>query len=237
MDIKKTLSDIGLNEGEIKVYLALLKLGSVQVSKLKEETNLHRTTIYDFIEKLLNKGLVNYVVRNNIKYFSATNPEKLLEYIKEKEESIKDILPSLKEMSQYKKEAIKVEVYKGLEGLKTILNNIIKTKKELVGFSLDDSEFEKRLPVFMEQFFRREKELGIGERLLTSKNAKHFYKNKNTHYGFIDEKYFNPNPTLIYGNKIANIIWEPLTTILIENNELADSYRKHFELLWKIAKK
>ena len=66
MDVKQVLSELGLSEGEIKVYMALLKLGSSPVSALKEETKLHRTTIYDFIEKLLNKGLVNHVIKNNV---------------------------------------------------------------------------------------------------------------------------------------------------------------------------
>ena len=72
MDVKPVLKRIGLNEGEIKVYLALLKLGSVNVNKIKLETKLHRTSIYDFLDKLNKTGLIeissDYLKKKN---FSA----------------------------------------------------------------------------------------------------------------------------------------------------------------------
>ncbi len=235
-EIKKALSEIGLGEGEIRVYLALLKLGSVQVSKIKEETRLHRTTIYDFVEKLLNKGLVNYVIRNNVKYYGATHPNKLLDFVKEKEENIKGILPQLAALTETKNEEIKVEVYKGTEGFKAVLNDIIRVGKDMVGFGIDEAKFKERFPILMEQYFKKEEACGIKERLLASEGAKFLFRKKTTKYRFIPDEFFNPTPTAVYGNKIVFIVWEPLTVVMIENPELADSYKKYFEMLWNIAK-
>lgn len=237
METQKVLKDIGLSEGEIKVYLALLKLGSVPASKIKEETKLHRTTIYDFVEKLLNKGLINYVVKNNIKYYKATHPNKLLEFIKEKEENVKGILPALTKLAEFKKEEIKVEVYKGVEGFKTVLNDLLRIGEDMVAFGVDEVKFKERFPLLMKQYFKKEEDRGINERLLTSEDTEFIFKKKTTNYRFVPKEFFNPTPTIVYGNKIAIIIWEPLTIILIENPELADSYKKYFEMLWKIAKK
>lgn len=42
----------------------------------------------------------------------------------------------------------------------------------------------------------------------------------------------------MYGDKVALIDFhKPFTTIIIENKDVAQSYRQHFEFLWKIAKK
>lgn len=235
-EIKKALSEIGLSEGEIRVYLALLKLGSVQVSKIKEETRLHRTTIYDFVEKLLNKGLINYVIRNNVKYYNATHPNKLLDFIMEKEESIKEILPQLAALSETKKEEIKVEVYKGVEGFKAVLSDIIRVGEDMVGFGIDEAKFKEKFPILMEQYFKKELEKGIKERLLASEKTKFLFRKKTAKYRFIPNEFFNPTPTAVYGNKIAFIVWEPLTVVMIENSELADSYKKYFEMLWNGAK-
>lgn len=237
MEIKEVLREAGLSIGEVEVYLALLKIGSVPVSKIKEETKIHRTTIYDFLEKLLNKGLVNYVVKNNVKYYKATHPNKILEFIKEKEENIKEILPELKELAEIKKEEIKVEIYKGAEGFKTLLNDIIRVSKDFVAFGVDETKFKERFPIIIEQYFKKEEERGIKERLLTSEETKFIFNKKTTNYRYIPKEYFNPTPTMVYSNKIAIIIWEPLTIIMIENSELADSYKKYFEMLWKIASK
>jgi len=237
MSIKEALSEIGLNEGEIKVYLALLKLGSSPVSEVKKETELHRTTIYDFIEKLFNKGLVSYVIKNNVKYYSSKKPDQLLDYLKEKQEKIKKIIPELTELSKHQAKDIRVEVYKGIEGLKTVLNDIIRVKKDLLGFGLEEREFQTRLPIFMEQFFRKEKEFKISERILVSDKTEFIFTNQNTKYRYIPDKYFNPNPIFVYGDKVANVIWNPLTIIITEHADLANSYQKYFEMLWKEGRK
>ncbi|MFH1010525.1 MAG: helix-turn-helix domain-containing protein [bacterium] len=231
-----TLKEIGLSDGEIKVYLALLKLGALQASKIKEDTKLHRTTIYDFLEKLLNKGLVNYVIKDGVKYFKATTPEKLLDFVKEKEDHVRDILPQLHTLALPDLDAVKVEVYKGVEGLKTILNDILRTGKPLAGMGIDETKFE-RFPVLLEQFFKKEEKAGIKERMLTSEKAALTYRKKTVEYRYIPQDYFNPTATLIYGDKVAVFIWEPFTVIVIDNAQLSDSYRKHFELLWATSKK
>lgn len=236
METKEVLEQIGLSDGEIKVYLALLKLGSCPVSDIKEETNLHRTTIYDFVEKLLNKGLINYVVKGNVKFFKATHPNKLLDFIQEREENIKEVLPNLIRLAEFKKEDIKVEVHKGVEGFKTFLNDVLRVNKEFLAFGVDEAIFKERFPILMEQYFKKEAKTNVTERLLTSEKTKFTYDKKTTHYRQIPAEFFNPTPTAIYGDRVMIIIWEPLTIIKIQNSELADSYRKHFEMLWKIAK-
>ncbi|MBU0471921.1 MAG: helix-turn-helix domain-containing protein, partial [Nanoarchaeota archaeon] len=209
MNKEETLKQIGLSDGEIKVYLALLKLGVSPVSNIKEETNLHRTTIYDFVEKLLNKGLASYVIKNKVKYFKAAHPDKLLSFVKEKEDNIKEALPELIKLTEFEREEIKVEVYKGKEGFKTLLNDYLRVGVDMVGFGVDETKFKERFPILMEQFFKKEKKAGMNERLLTSEKAKFTYNKKTTNYRYIPEEYFNPTPTIVYGNRVATVIWEP----------------------------
>lgn len=236
MNTEKALSEIGLSEGEIKVYMALLKLGPSPASAIKEETRLHRTTIYDFVEKLLNKGLINYVVKNNTKHYKATHPEKLLDFVKEKEDHVKNVLPELIKLSEFQKEELKVEVYRGEEGFKTVLNDIVRTKSDMVGFGVDEVRFKNKFPITMENYFRKEEELGLTERILVSDKTGFVFDKKTIKYRYIPDEFFSPTPTLIYDNKVITVIWEPFNVIMIENPGLADGFRKHFELLWKMAK-
>ena len=66
-------------------------------------------------------------------------------------------------------------------------------------------------------------------------------KTKNIPYAeirYLAKNYATPAATNIYGDKVAIINWteDPLA-ILINNKEIADSYRKYFEILWKNAKR
>jgi HTH-type transcriptional regulator, sugar sensing transcriptional regulator len=236
MDINKALEEIGLSEGEIKVYLALLKLGSVPVSRIKEETHLHRTTVYDFVEKLLNKGLVNYVLKGGIKHYKATTPNKLLEFVKEKEEAIKEILPEIKRLSKHAQEEISVEVHKGKEGVKTLLNDMIRTKKDWIGIGVEDTDWERVAPLEIDRYFIKEAKAGIKGKVLASEETSFIYKMKQHEYRYLPREHFNPTNTIVYGDKTAIVIWDPLTVIIIENPSLADSYRKDFRIIWKFAK-
>ena len=88
MDIKRLLQDLGLEEKEAKVYLALLSLGETTATKISKKTNLDRTLIYQLGNKLIEKGLASYIIKNNVRYFSAANPEKLVQDLKEKEKQL-----------------------------------------------------------------------------------------------------------------------------------------------------
>jgi len=236
MEIKAVLENLGLSDGEIKVYLALLKLGNSPVSKIKEESRLHRTTIYDFIEKLINKGLVSYVVKNNIKFYSAMHPSKLMDFVKEKENHLKNILPNLIKLSEQHKEEIKIEVFRGKEGFKSLLNLMLREKKDVYGYGIDESEFEARFPIEIKQYIKKEQKLGMKEKLISKKGAGLYYKSSHIKYKFFDDKFFSPTPWLAFSDYVSVIIWEPLTIILIKSKELSKGFHKHFNLLWRIAK-
>src|SRR3989338_3324676 len=138
MGYENVLNGLGLSEGEIKIYIALLKLGPVPVNKIKEETRIHRTAIYDFLEKLKNRGLVSCVVENKVNQYSAAHPNKLLDVIGEREDSIRAIVPELTNLLVKGAKEMSVEVYKGKEGLKASLMDIVETGKDLVGFGIDE---------------------------------------------------------------------------------------------------
>ena len=237
MELLKKLEKIGLSTGESKIYLALLRCGSVPVRKLKEETNLHRTTIYDFLEKLLNKGLITFVKRGKINYYNATNPEKLIDMLAEKQSVVNEILPLLKQCSLEQEHEISVEVFKGKEGIKTILNDILRTGKDYVILGVDERMFQEKLGSFMDTFFRKEKEKGFKERILTSNEVTFTYPYETAFYRYLPKESFNPTPTYIWANNVGIVIWEPLSVIKIKSAALADSYSKYYEILWNTAQK
>jgi len=237
MDLKEVLHELGLSQGEIDVYLALLKLGSAPVSKIKEETEYHRTVIYDFIEKLINKGLVSYVIENNIRLHKAAHPSKLLDLLKEKETKVNSIMSELIALSEFEQEDVAVEVYRGREGVKTVFNKIIRNKGEMLALGVDESRFDKVMGSYMKNFFVREKDAGCSERLLTYIGAPFIYHAENITYRYVPKEYFNPTSTFIFGDNVGILIWQPLMIIFVTSKELADAYRKQFEMMWAVSKK
>ena len=133
------LVELGLTNGEAKVYLSLLKLGLSKVGSIVKDCRVSYSKVYDVLERLILKGLVSYVLIGNIKHFNAVEPYRLQDYIQKKEEQIKlqkdkasKIIPDLVSIvnkrrrknkdSILKSAAIErnhTEIFKGDQGLRT----------------------------------------------------------------------------------------------------------------------
>src|SRR3989338_6396814 len=123
MEAEDILQESGLSGNESKIYLALLKLGPSLAGKIADETKLNRTHVYDRLRHLLEKGTVSYTIQSGKKYFTAAHPNKLLETMQEKEARLQEIIPSLSKIE--KNDNVEIEVYRGKEGLKTILQDYL----------------------------------------------------------------------------------------------------------------
>ena len=114
------LEEIGLTKSEIKTYYALLELGSTTTGKLVDKAGVASSKIYEILDKLIDKGLANFIIKGGTKYFEASSPERIIDYIDERQaqitkqkDELKKILPELelkRQLSKYKSEA---KIYKG----------------------------------------------------------------------------------------------------------------------------
>ena len=175
---KEELIKIGFSKSETEIYLTLLRLGKATVTKLTQETGIHRTYIYDVIEKLREKSLVSQIREDNKKYFQATEPERIKEYLLEKVDSINKLLPELNKIRKKSVEETSVEIYKGEEGIKTILNDIIREGKDYYAIG-SVKEFEEILPIFSEQFLLKVNKNKIKEKVILKEGVKILESKKN----------------------------------------------------------
>ena len=79
------LKQAGLTENESKIYLSLVDHGPNLAGRISRLTGLHRRTVYDVTEMLIKKGLIGYILKNNRRYFEASNPNRILEILQEKD--------------------------------------------------------------------------------------------------------------------------------------------------------
>jgi HTH-type transcriptional regulator, sugar sensing transcriptional regulator len=78
---------------------------------------------------LQEKGLVAYTIHDKIKYFSPTDPKKLIEILKEKEKKVLGILPELEKIKEIAKNKQSIFIYEGSKALKVVFNDILHTLK------------------------------------------------------------------------------------------------------------
>jgi sugar-specific transcriptional regulator TrmB len=234
------LKRIGLTGNETKVYLALLKLGESLASSVSKETNINRSLIYRILEDLINKGFVSYVIKENRKYFSSANPHKLLDILKEKEEEIKKIIPTLINLKKSEERNIpKVEVYSGKEGMKSILEKALFEKEILVLGARRD--FAEKLEFYHPNWHKRREKLKISLKALFQKEQdilRNLGKINHTKVRYLSESIKSEVMFSIFGNNLAVELWSDFPmTILIRDDRISEGFKHYFNLLWKLAKK
>lgn len=246
---KSALTELGLTDYEVTIYVTLLELGESSASTVAEKTRLNRTHTYDILESLISKGLVSYVIKDNRKYFQATDPHRLLESIKEKEkylnqqeENIKQLIPRLLSLRPAKEEIKKktnVEIFHGKEGIKTVYNDILKKAREYYVLGAT-GKIAEIMQFYFPHHERERIKKKIRLRLLFNESARGKEIAREREYAeirFLPPEYSSPIPTTIYNNKVVTLVWTEPLAIVVENKEVANTYQKYFNLLWQISRK
>jgi sugar-specific transcriptional regulator TrmB len=250
--INETLEGIGLTKSEIKVYLALLDLGSSSTGPLIKKSGVASSKIYELLDKLIEKGLVSFHIESETKHFTAADPHRLISYTKNKKndlekkhEQLKEIMPLLE--SRYKNfdKETKVELFQGYKGVETIFNDMIHELKKndeflVIGGGNNTSQNE-RTKQFFEKIHKKRSDKGIKLKIIFSESRRKSMKEIKlfpfTEYRYIPEN--TPSTINIYKDIIILLTMSPTpAAIRIKDKNITESYRIYFNNLWeKFAKK
>jgi len=227
------LKQAGLTENESKVYITLIETGPNLAGQISRKTGMHRRTVYDVTEMLIKKGLVGYILKNNRRYFEASNPNRIIEILQEKQELLNPLVHTLLEKYNSEKEKQETNFYKGKEGLKAIFEDQLNYKEILIlGAS---PEAYNILKFYFKWYDKKRTKKKIKVKIIAY--DKKIKKIPLAEIRYLPKKYESPVAMNIYGNKTAIILWakQPIV-IAIREKEIADAYRNYFEIMWKIAK-
>jgi len=218
------------------VYKTLLNLGPSLAGQISRKSGLHRRTVYDTTEMLIKKGLIGYIVKNNKRFFEAASPTLFLDMLKEKETNIRSILPEMLLAYEQTKEKQETNFYTGKAGLKTVFEDQIETKKEILVLGASPLAYDI-LKYYFKWFDKSRVKHKIKTKIIFNKRQD--FKIPLSEIRYLPEKYSSPLAINIYGDKVAIILWskENPLAIVIKNKEISQGYKKYFELMWKTAKK
>ena len=131
--VHDVLREAGLSKGESKVYLALVEIGESTVGPIARKADVSLSKIYEILDNLIRKGLVSSVTKNNVKYFLPADPERIIDYLKNKkdkineaEEKVRHILPDIKSRAQRSERAGVLTLFEGFRGIKTFYEQLLR---------------------------------------------------------------------------------------------------------------
>jgi sugar-specific transcriptional regulator TrmB len=256
MQLEELLEELGLDNNEVKIYILLCDAKSLSASAISKQTQIPRTTVYRCLDSLIDHDLVDQILDDYHKLYSAKNfpnLERQLEQKAERIEQIKLTLPSIKDLitasNEYTQPGTKVLFYRGMHRLKQqIWNELEAQDKNIVGFGylIYKEVFGK---AFSERYYQEKIKRGIIGRELISSDDKYItpkhikrFRDK-SRYGNYDWRYINAddvtirNNLVIYDNVLSILNWVDgeIFGVEIHNKTIADLQKQIFELLWKQA--
>lgn len=248
-DLLKTLTNIGFNEKEARVYLTLLELSEALPGTIARVSGIKRSTTYLILEQLEKKGLASHIKREGRLYFQSCKPDLLIETQRKKYDEVKSHLSSLEtvlpELNLLHKDFTvtpQMSVFRGDEGIIHILDDSLSAKGEIYCWSNTGLASSSALQKYQPSFLKKKIERKIHSKCLFTydQSGLQFKKNSKKElrevYLIPVEKYPFKNEINVYNDKTSIISLTDRVGVIIQNQDIADSQRALFNLGFEYAK-
>jgi sugar-specific transcriptional regulator TrmB len=238
---------LGLSPNEAKIYESLVETGESGISAIAINAKIHRRNAYDAIHRLVDKGLVFEIFSSGENRYNAVDPDKLLELLAEKQESLQKILPDLKKKFVQRVAPQEAYIYRGLEGQKNIFRDMLRVGADSYFIGAKGGWYDPRIEAARHAFFKEANKKGLKfiqlfEHAIKEKlpNFPKHFEGKQLQYRFLPKAYATNSAIHIFGDYVITYtglsigkIEEDTVFFVIHSKDLAESYRKWFWYMWE----
>lgn len=239
--IKEQLQKVGLTPGESEIYELLLQSGETKAGSIIKKANITSSKVYDVLQRLIHKGLVSFIEKQGIKHYQAMPPQRLIEYLEEKKDAIAKVQEDVHKIMPLlqKKDPVQnsVRMFIGKQGPKIVLKELLEASKRTknnYGYGTPKNPYAKYFPHEFKEYLLQEKKHKLKTKLLFAKG--HIEKQPTAQIRYLPPEFMVPVRTMIAANKVFLVDFtDNMTTIIIENKQIAQSYEDHFKFLWNMA--
>lgn len=239
--LKKQLEKLNLTKREANVYVELLELGETTIEQISRKSKIKRTTVYDVIEMLKEKGLIGTTKRKKRTLYYAEDPRILENQLEEKKIVLNSLLPQLLSMANFIDKKPSIKYFEGIEGIKNVYQDTLNYPgQEILMWGTADV-FKYFDEEYMWNYYlnkRIENKIwlrGIGQNLEIVRNIKSKDKEqlRETRLCNSDELFFEVEINLYGKKKIGIMSFKEQIGLIIESEKIYNTLKSIFEINWK----
>jgi len=225
---EEALEALGMNKKQRAIYLTILQLGPSSVHDIASFAKMNRTSTYDILHALEPMGFVSHTVISGRRHYQALAPEQLSSILKEKETLLNEALPELSALTASVTTRPKVEVYVGVNGIKAIFQDILRSSTSFVSIASKKKLDNLMKYYFFHQFVSERMRRKIKRRLIVDETP----YDKKSPYKILKKQF--KTATWIYNGKIAMVSLEEKEPvgIIIEDKNFYHTQMMLFNMLW-----
>lgn len=247
MDEALVLDDLGFSRGETAVYFALFDLGETTVGPLSKKSGISHAKVYPILEKLIKKGLVSYIKKENARYYNATAPESLLQFVDKKKEEldaekkkIQELLPLLKAKKKQMEKTQSSMIYEGTKGLLSLFRELFEDNsgEEILVLGFNELLERPEIKNFFLNYHDLRKAQFVRTRIIFHTSVKSIVETDYLRFYAKDDKiqYIDlifPTSIFIFKNHVISVVVdERVTSYDVKSEKLAKRYVDYFNSIW-----
>lgn len=240
MDKNKILEKLGLTKNESAIYLALLELGTSNISQISEKTLIHRPLIYKALPALLEKKLITKTQKIKSVVYGAEPPNRLETLFDDLKIDFFEILPDLEDSYASSEKRPKIRFLEGRDGTKRIFDDVVRSLKRndvFYRYSSNKDGNEKKDKYLPRIYRKMRDEKKLQREVITNTQTATHKKPSLDRFAKVMPDDFGPfehNVTeIIYGDKVAFIDYNSETCMIIESKRIAEFQKQIFQTLFK----
>lgn len=246
MDNQILTQNLGLSDKEAAVYVAILELGESTVNPIAKRSGVKRTSIYNFIDHLVELGLIEVAVVRNRKHYKARSPEYLATLQERRWQEVKEAIPQFMSLFNVSTNKPKISYFEGPEQVRQII--VEELRHKMIRFIWPMQEVAEMIggTSFMTKHIQHLQERGIQNRIIRFPEQDVEYEgwqNRTPRETWREIRYAKEGTTFpmavgIYDDNTVAFITSKKEGfgIMIESTELAQAMTYLFELFWAEAK-
>ncbi len=185
--LKQKLIKLGFTSKEAVIYLDLFTNGNDTVNSISTSTGINRITVHSAIEQLIIKDFVYESREGRKRKLFANPPEQFIDILRGKQQTLNlmfdnalALVDLFKTIPQSKHSVPIIRVYKGVNGLKKLLDETL-SAKSTVRVIIDIEQFREHLTEeYLLGYYIKRSNKGIYSKLIwpESQFARKIYKTK-----------------------------------------------------------
>lgn len=248
-EVSSVLSEIGLSEPEVAVYLATLESGSRPASIIAKKARLKRGHTYNVLGSLIQKGIIQVFVKNGTRYFTSSAPDSLVSLVEHRELAIAeqkrklvDLVPKLQRLANPHSAPPKVRFFQGVHGVREIFEDTLKLPHQPI-YGLLDLDYSCSLNVelrdWMVNYAERRTQLGICYYGIIKRGSAADVAIKTRPSSLRKLKAIEgiplPIEIVLYPEKVAILsTHDEMIGLIVESKNISDTLTKLFMAVWNV---
>lgn len=236
----KKLQNIGLNEKEAKVYLASLELGEATIQRIAKKSGIKRTTTYDVLASLKDRGLISMIKKDKHFYYFAESPSTIASDLEEKRDALSKIMPELLSFDNLLDRKPKIRYFEGIKGLQEVyLDTLAYPDREMLCWVAEEAFYDFDIDFLNNRYHptRLKKKIWTREiasddpatRAYQEQDPKMLRKTK-----LLSSEQFPLDVSIhIYGdNRVGIVSFKEELGLIIESDRIHHTLESMFEFFW-----